>query len=154
MRLYVNMLTFLKYSFNTRPSLLGKFLFYARAVDSTMLYVLNDLATQQLTATQRTMEALDRLLDYAASNPTALLRFHPSEMQLLVHSDGSYLSAPEACSRAGGYYYLTTRTSQPADAPYNGAVHNIAKIMKNVMSSAAEAEVGALYMNAREAVPI
>ena len=38
--------------------------------------------------------------------------------------------------------------------PNNGAVHNIAKIIKAVMSSAAEAELGGLYINAREAVPM
>ena len=38
--------------------------------------------------------------------------------------------------------------------PNNGAVHTVAKIIKAVMSSAAEAELGGLYFNAREAVPI
>ena len=36
----------------------------------------------------------------------------------------------------------------------NGAVHTVAQIIKAVMSSAAEAELGALYINSREAVPI
>ena len=35
----------------------------------------------------------------------------------------------------------------------NGAVLNIAQIIKAVMTSAAEAEIGAMYINAREAVP-
>ena len=35
----------------------------------------------------------------------------------------------------------------------NGVVLNIAKIMKNVMTSAAEAEIGALYLNSRQAIP-
>ena len=38
--------------------------------------------------------------------------------------------------------------------PNNGAVHNLAQIIKTVMTSAAEAELGALYINAREAVPM
>ena len=38
--------------------------------------------------------------------------------------------------------------------PNNGAILTIAKIIKNVMSSAAEAELGALYIMAREAVYI
>ena len=37
--------------------------------------------------------------------------------------------------------------------PNNGAVINIAQIMKSVMSLAAEAEIGAMYVNACEAVP-
>ena len=36
----------------------------------------------------------------------------------------------------------------------NGAVHTIAQIIKVVMSSAAEAELGALYINCRAAVPV
>ena len=35
----------------------------------------------------------------------------------------------------------------------NGAVHTVAQIIKAVMSSAAEAELGALYINCREAIP-
>ena len=38
--------------------------------------------------------------------------------------------------------------------PNNGSILNIAQIIKAVMSSAAEAELGALYINAREAVHI
>ena len=35
----------------------------------------------------------------------------------------------------------------------NGAVLNIAQIIKTVMALAAEAEIGAMFINAREAVP-
>ena len=35
----------------------------------------------------------------------------------------------------------------------NGTVHTVAQIIKAVMSSAAEAELGALYINCREAIP-
>ena len=38
--------------------------------------------------------------------------------------------------------------------PNNGAVLNVAKILGTVISSAAEAELGALYVNAQEAVPM
>ena len=38
--------------------------------------------------------------------------------------------------------------------PNNGAVLNIAQIIKAVMTSAAEAELGALYINAKKAVPM
>ena len=38
--------------------------------------------------------------------------------------------------------------------PNNGAVHNTSSIIKAVMSSVAEAEVGDLYIHAREAVPM
>ena len=44
-------------------------------------------------------------------------------------------------------------STDSADPPNNGTVLTIAQIIKNVMSSAAEAELGALFINCREAVP-
>ena len=36
----------------------------------------------------------------------------------------------------------------------NGPIHSISRIMSNVMGSAAEAKIGAAYINVQEAVPI
>ena len=44
-------------------------------------------------------------------------------------------------------------SSNAAISANNGAVLNIAQIIKTVMTSAAEAEIGAMYINARESVP-
>ena len=71
-------------------------------------------------------------------------------MVLVVHSDASYLSEPKAHSRAGGHFFLSSDVADPLD---NGAVLNLAQLIKAVMSSAAEAELGALYINACEAIP-
>jgi hypothetical protein len=51
----------------------------------------------------------------------------------------------------GGHFFCSSDVSEP---PNNGAVLNISKILKAVMSSAAEAELRALYINASEAVPM
>jgi hypothetical protein len=72
-------------------------------------------------------------------------------MILAVHSDASYLSEAQARSRAGGHFFCSNNSEDP---PNNGAILNISQIIKAVMSSAAEAELGALYINAREAVPL
>ena len=45
-------------------------------------------------------------------------------------------------------------SSDVANPHNNGAVLNIAQLIKAVMSSAAEAKLGALYINEREAVPM
>ncbi len=45
---------------------------------------------------------------------------------------------------------MSNSTTKP---PNNGAILTIAQIIKAVMSPAAEAEVGALYINCREAIP-
>ena len=134
-------------------TVVGKFLYYARAVDPTMLHALNDLATQQSKGTQKTMQALTHLLNYAATHPDATIRYTKSAMILHIHSDASYLSAPNARSRVGGHHFLTN-TTNIGTTDNNGAILNIASILRNVMSSAAEAEVGALFVNAKEAVVI
>ena len=44
-------------------------------------------------------------------------------------------------------------SSDTTNPPNNGAILNIAQLIKAVMSSAAEAKLGALYINACKAVP-
>ena len=84
----------------------GTFLYYARAVDCTMLHALNDLATKVNTGTQETANALTHFLNYCASNPNAKIVYRASDMILYNHSDAAYLVASEARSRAGGFTYL------------------------------------------------
>ena len=71
-------------------------------------------------------------------------------MDAKEHSDASHLSETKARSRAGGHFFLSENEEYPAN---NGAVLTIAQIIKVVMSSAAEAELGALCINSRETVP-
>ena len=72
-------------------------------------------------------------------------------MVLAIHSDASYLSEILARSRAGGHHFLSENVQFPAN---NGAILNLSTVIRAVMSSAAEAELGALFMNAKLAVPI
>ena len=94
---------------------------------------------------------MKQFLDYAATQEEAVLTFSASDMVLNIHSDASYLSENNARSRAGGHHFLLTNKENPAN---NGAVLNISQIIKAFMSSAAEAELGALFINAKTAVPI
>ena len=115
---------------------LGTFLYYARAIDPTMLVALSVIASEQASPTQSTMKKVDRFLDYAASQEQALLTYGASNMVLAVHSDASHLSEYKARSQAGGHCFISKDVSFP---PNNEAVLNIAQIMKTIMSSAAEA---------------
>jgi hypothetical protein len=119
-----------------------------------MLQTLNDLATAQSRGTQATAMAMTHFLNYCATHPDATIRFKASNMLLHVHSDASYLSAPEALSQAGGHHFLGKQKHSAVPTFNNGPIHTIARIMCNVMSSAAEAEVGALFVNTKEAVPL
>ena len=129
----------------------GVFLFYARAVDSTMLVALSAIATEQGTPTENTLTKVNQFLDYAATHPEATVTYQASDMVLAIHSDASYLSEPKARSRAGGHFFMSKEHKDP---PNNGAVLNVSKVIKAVMSSAAEAELGALFYNAKIAVPM
>ena len=80
-------------------------------------------------------------------------------MILHIYSDASYLSEPRARSRAGGHYFLGDERPDMSKPPttrlrLNGPIHSISRIISNVMSSAAEANIGAAYINGQESVPI
>jgi hypothetical protein len=129
----------------------GTLLYYARAVDPTILVALSAIASQQAKPTQLTMERTRQLLDYCASQDDAILTYNKSDMILAVHSDAGYLNEKLARSRAGGHFFLSSNVTYPSN---NGAILTIAQIIKAVMSSAAEAEMGALFINAKEAVHV
>ena len=129
---------------------MGVFLSYGRAVDSTLLTALSAIASAQSEPTKETMTRCKQFLDYAATHQDAIITYKKSDMVLVVHSDASYLSEPKACSHAGGHFFLLSDTADPEN---NGAALNLAHLIKAVMSSAAKAKLGALYINAREAIP-
>jgi hypothetical protein len=132
----------------------GTLLYYARAVDPTMLVALGTIAAQQAHGTQATAEAITHLLDYAATHPDAIIRYtRARDMILKIHSDASYLSAPKAHSRHAGHFYLGDKATN-APERNNGALLTTSTIMRNLMSSAAEAECGALINNTKEGVPL
>ena len=66
--------------------------------------------------------------------------------------DASYLSEPQARSRLGGYFFLDAKEEEWTGKTPNGPVLVESAIMRNVMSAASEAEIGALYHNSKEAV--
>jgi hypothetical protein len=137
---------------------IGTLLYYARAIDSTMLVALGSLSSAQAKGTEATAQALTHLLNYCATHPDAVLLYHASGMILHVHSDASYLSESQARSRAGGHFFLSSPLDKPDQAPepdatpppHNGAIHTLCTIMSQVLSSATEAEFGALFYNGKE----
>jgi hypothetical protein len=119
----------------------GSVLYYARAMDPTVLMPLNDIATEHTKATEKTQAATNQLLDYLATHPDATIRCHASNMILHIHSDASYLSVSNARSRLGGLFFLGNKP--PAQDKLNGSILNVASVIKNMVASAAESEVGA-----------
>jgi hypothetical protein len=70
-------------------------------------------------------------------------------MILHIHSDTSNLSENEAKSRSGGFFYMGNTTKNDKKLT-NGAILIVSKVLKHVMSSAAEAEIGAVFIDAKE----
>jgi hypothetical protein len=130
---------------------IGKFLYLGRAVDTTLPMPLSALGTQQAKPREGTMAHTRQFLDYVGSQEEAILTYSASDMILAAHSDASYLSEPEARSRAGGHIFLSNDVEYP---PNNGSILTIAQVIKRVMSSATEAEMAALFIVAKECVYI
>jgi hypothetical protein len=81
-----------------------------------------------------------------------MLRYYASDdMILKITSDATYLVQPKARSRAAAHYHhLGWHNSKRT----NGPVDVLCKTIKNVVSSAAEAETGSIYMSAQHACPM
>jgi hypothetical protein len=86
--------------------IVSSILYYARAVDMTVLMALSSIASEQTKGSEHTLEKAYQVLDYLASHPDAVVRFQASDMVLNIHSDASYLSEPKARSRACGHFFI------------------------------------------------
>jgi hypothetical protein len=130
----------------------GSVMYYAQAVDPTVLMPLNDIATEQTKATEKTQAATNQMLDYLATHPDATIRYHASDMILHIHSDASYLLVSNAQSRLGGLFFLGNKP--PKHDKLNGSILNVDSVIKNVVASAAESEFGACFHNAQSGAPL
>jgi hypothetical protein len=106
---------------------------------------INVLASEQSNATEVTANKVIKLLNYCNTQPETKIRYHASDMILHIHSDASYLSENEATIRVGGFFYMGSNNKTDKKLT-NGAILIISKVLKHVMSSAAEAEIGAVFL--------
>ena len=116
-------------------------LYYARAIDGTMLTALNTISSEQAKPTKQTEQKCQRLLDYAASYQNVFLRYHASNMILHVDSDAAYLVMPQARSRIAGYYQLLDYPTK--GGAINGPILIECKTIRNMVASVAEAPAAA-----------
>jgi hypothetical protein len=130
----------------------GSVLYYSISVDPKVLVLLNEISTKKTTATETTQTSASQLLDYLATHPDATVRFYASDMILHIHSDASYLSVSKARSRLVGIFYLGY--NPPNGDKLNMYILNVASVIKNVVASSAESEVGACFQNAQTTAPL
>jgi hypothetical protein len=122
----------------------GTLLYYARAVDPSILTMVHTLGSVQARPTINDMRKMERLLQYVSVHQNHGVRFHASSMQLQIQSDASYLCRPNARSVLGGLHYLGSIDN------INGPFFCTSKIISCVVASAAEAELGAAFQNAQK----
>ena len=114
-----------------------------------ILTPLSAVAAKQSKPTVNTAQRSQQIMDYLTTQEPAVLTYCKSDMVLTVHSNASYLNEEEARSKANGHHFLSEDVPLP---PNNGTIHNVAEIIKGVMSSAAKAELGVMYINVRKVV--
>ncbi len=130
-------------------AVMGTLLYYAHAVNSTILTALSSLATEQAKPMQKMMEKVKQLLDYCTSQEEAIITYKKRKMILVVHSGSGCCSEKKLRSQARGHFFFSNKDKFP---PNNGAIFTNATIIKAVMASAVKAELGALYLKTKEAV--
>jgi hypothetical protein len=114
------------------------------------------LAVQQAKPTVATLKGLTQLLNCEATHPDAEVGFHTSDMVPHIDSNASCLSKSKACSRVAGCHCLGLHPDKPQGKlpPFNGSVNILCSIMHEIASGAAEAALGALFHNGKEACSI
>ncbi len=76
----------------------GALLYYARAVNSTILPALSSIATKQAAPIAKTMAKVKQLVDYVSTQQEAIITYRASDMILSVYSDAGYCNEKKAQS--------------------------------------------------------
>ncbi len=91
-----------------------------------------------------------QLLDYVATHPNAGICYLASHMIFVVHTNASYLSKHNGCSRALAHFYLMNKGDKEFN---NSTILNLASIIKYVMSLVLKGKLVALYYGCKLAIP-
>ena len=132
-------------------AIIGTLLYYARAVDPTLLPIANELASQQANATRRILNAANRALSYCAAHSDNQIIYHACDMVLHAFADASYLCRSHARSVAGAIFFLGNHNDPTR---INGAIHVFSSIIPCVVASAGEAEYAALFATGQHAASL
>ena len=112
-------------------------------MDNKLLIGLSAIGSQQAAATQFTNDAINKIMYYCATYPAFGILYCSSDMVLCAHSDTGLHNESKGRSRAGAHIFVSENDAIPR---WNISVLTLAKIMKFVMSSASEAELGVLFI--------
>jgi hypothetical protein len=120
--------------------------YFARGVNYSIKTAINKIALEQSAPTANTIIKTLRLLHYIYYHRNPVIRFYPQHMQIQSHSDASYLSEPKARSRYSYVVWIGDPVSQHANFYVPGIIQYETGIIRNVVTSVAEAEYTALFL--------
>ena len=132
-------------------SIVGADLFYERAVDNKILVAINTIGILQASATEATNDAVHQLLDYLDTYPDDGILYQASDKILAAHSDAGFHNESKGRSRAGVHILISEYNPIPW---WNRPILTVVQIIKYFLTSAAEAEIGALFITAQKMVPL
>jgi hypothetical protein len=115
------------------------------------LMALSTIASEQAHSTENMTQKTKQLLNYLATHSEVTVHFHAPDMVLNIHSDASYLSEANAHSRACGYFFMGWKADPTMPIKLNRAFFTLCAMLLFVVASAAEAELGALFLNCKQA---
>jgi len=140
--------------------LVGKLLFYTLLVDPPIAVTVNRLASAQSQATEQTMTAATRLIQYCLHHPDATITYYASDMQLVCHSDASHDSEPKSRSRIAGVWFAGSESTNQFEGPnipkprLNGCIGFMSTKAPTVCAGAYESEYAGLWGNVSHLEPI
>ena len=91
------------------------------------------------------------MLYYLVTYPNDGIVYQVSDMILAAHSDAGFHNESKGRSLAGAHIFLSEDNPNPI---CNGPILSIVQVIKFVMTSAAEAELAALYITDQKLVPM
>ena len=84
--------------------ILGIFIYYALAIDNTLLPALGYIEPDKSKANNNTDSKVIHFLNYICTDPLAIIEYHAIEMILRVNSDASYNLVSKGGIRASGVH--------------------------------------------------
>ena len=79
-------------------SIFGTIIFYARLLDTTVLFAINEIYRVQYKLMTDTLAREIMLLDYSSTYYNSILRYHDSQIIIQIYSDTAYRVMMEARS--------------------------------------------------------
>ncbi len=126
------------------PKVVWCILYCTRAVNMTLLMA-STITVEQWKVTEFSMYTVKQLLDYCVMHQN-----EKSDMICNIHSYALYLGSPKAKSHMARQFCPVWLPWDKHPIELNGPIHILASLLQFIAVSTAEAELGALFVNARE----